>query len=571
MKETKEQLRLIKEIRKTRNKYNDIKLSSIHYGHLLRFFRKYKSYILRLIILIFLSSLVEMFLIILSRDKISSIYSILGSYFWSFFIIFIILFVVSSFFSIKQEKTIMVLFANDIRHKIFKYFIDKSIESIDNQKQANLIAKISYQLSLVSMGVSSVFFGIIRWFIYFFVAIIISYLIGLNLIIISLSFIILSLFIAIIAYYVAKNYVSQEATFYSQIMKHIDINLSEKYFIKNFNNEDFVIEKFDKLVNIDSFFRIRRNLWIGLSSKIVFLLILIFVILSNFFIYEFSSFINLLGTDNRFLFLFLMFYFPRALNQALRVGLYFFPAKLGLFLTVQKRGAILCRKDILKINNYISFFAKKTKLFKESRYFRNFNFKFQTGDRVLIYGDGFSGKTSLAKIFSGIKIYNPRALKVRIDDIRYDYPIWQRRFCDFYFFDLKLNSEKSLIEFILAKDKEQISSEEIEGVVRLISENQFIASKISYISNFNSSCKYIWSNSVSSFALQALHCIANKSKLIIIDNICLDPAYNDIIQILKILNEKLENSIFLVFSRNENDYLIYTQKHELNNEIKKIL
>jgi energy-coupling factor transporter ATP-binding protein EcfA2 len=216
------------------------------------------------------------------------------------------------------------------------------------------------------------------------------------------------------------------------------------------------------------------------------------------------------------------------------------------------------------------FHAKKTKLFKDGKYFRNLDFHFKKSERILFFGENFSGKTSLAKIFAGMRIYNPKAMKVKIDNKRYDYPIWQKLFCGAYFFDPKIFSEKSLMEFILGKDKEQINSSEIENVIKVISENQFIASKISSINNVNSSCVLAFNNNVSCFALQALHCIVNKKQLIIIDNIWIDLNYNDIIKIIEILSEKLEDSIIIVFSKENNNYLTYQQKYELGDEIRKI-
>ncbi len=570
MKEIKEQIRLIKDIRKTRNKYRDIRLFDIHYKYLRDFFKKYKSYIIRLVIFIFILGVVEVVLIVFARNQLFSSRGFLGPFFWYFFGIFFTLFFVGSFIVIKQERTIIILFANSIRRRILKYFIEKPVDYMDYGRQGDLIAKVSYQLPLVSMGVSNVFFSTIRWFIYFVIAILIAYISDLNLAIILIVLVLLSILLGIIAYNISKKYISQEVTFFTKIIRHIDINLSEKYFNKNFNKESVVLKKFNRLVNIDSFFRIRRDLWMRMGYTVVFVIVLFIVVLSNFFRNNFFLWGNLLGTEDKFFYLFLMFYFPRALNQALKVGLYLFPARLGLFLTINKRGRFLIKKDLLKIYKEISFYSKKSKIFKESKYFRNLNFVFQKGERVLFYGKGFSGKTSLAKMFSGINIYNARAFHVKIDNNRFDYLMWQRSFCGAYFFDPNVKSEKSLIEFILGRNKEEIDIVDIEKVVKIISDNDFISSKISSLNNFNSSCGKILENTTQAFALHALHCIANKPSLVVIDNIWLDTNYDDIIKILNIISENLPDSIIVVFSRENNNYLNYKQKYELDNEIKKI-
>ncbi|MDD3284665.1 MAG: hypothetical protein PHZ07_03670 [Patescibacteria group bacterium] len=571
MEEIKEQIKLIKEIRNVRNKYREIKLSKLHYKYLLNFFKKHKFYILRLIFFIFVSGSIEALLIIFSRNRLSSNNYFLSSFFWQFFTIFIIFFIFSSFLAIKQEKTITILFTNKIRRRILKFFIERPVDCMTYDKQGDLIAKISYQLPLVSMGVSNVFFGFIRWFIYFSIIMLIAYLTDLNLLIVSILFLLLSIIIGIVAYIISKKYVSQEVTFFSQIMKHIDINLSERYFNKNFNNESFVLDKFDRLVNIDSFFRIRRDIWIKMSSIFVSAFVLFVVVFINFFSNEFFSWIRLLNGSSGFLYLFLLFYFPRMLNQALNVGLYIFPAKLGLFLTISNRKAPFFRKNLLKIENKISFSVKKTKIFKESKYFRNLDFVFNRGERILFYGNNFSGKTSIAKIFSGIKIYNSRAFKVKIDDKRFDYPVWQKLFSDLYFFDSNVRSQKSLIEFILGKNKEKISISDIEKTIEIISKNNFIASKMTSLKNFNSSCEPVLENIISSFFLQALYCISNKPSIIIIDNLWVDTNYYDIIEVLNVLDKSLPDSIIIIFSSKNNSYLNYKQKYELGEEIKKTL
>lgn len=571
MTEIKRQIELIKELRLIRSKYQRLELSSLHYRYLVDFLRRHKWFVSGLLILLLVQGLIEAALIIFSRNQLSGDQQLfLAPFFWRFFFAFLVIFLINSFFSIRQEKTFMVLLANKIRRRLFKDYINKPLASLTQDNKADLMAKISYHIPLVSTGVSNSFFGFIRWLICLMVAVWISFLAGLNWTFILGAIIIFSLVIAIAAYFVARRYISQEVTFYSQMIRYVDINLSEKSFLKVFNQEPLVLKGFDRLVDFDSFFRIRRDLWMKMGGKVVFAILLIVSVLTHFFSQDFFSLIGLLNASQKFLFFFLLIYFSRALYEGLRVGLYFFPARLGLFLTIIRGSILQSRRNVLELERDLIFYSRKTKIFKEDVYHRNLMFKFLKGDRVLFFGGRRSGKSSLARTFAGLSAFNSKSLKVKIDGRRLDYSSWQKIGRGTYFFDFDFRSQGSLMEFILGRDKTDISQDDIALVLRICSDNKELADLVSASGNFNQAADTALSNPLAAFALQALHCLVNKPAFIIVDNPWLDLNYPEINGIIKTLDCALPGSILLLFSNSNNKILDYNNIYALDKKIEKI-
>lgn len=561
----KEQMNLLMKVRKNRSKFQATERPASRYNDLLIFFKKNKAIILGTVALFFTQGIIETSLILISRDKLSFIdHQILGSFFWELFIFFLAIFIVNSFLSIKQEKTIVVLFINSLRRRIFKNYLGQPLEDMKSEKQADLIAKISYHLPLVSMGISNSFFGLIRWLIYLISALVVAFFAGLNVPLIGSALLVLSVIIAITAYFTVKQYVSQEVTFYSQIIKHIDLSLSEKYFSKKFNLEPAILKKFDRLVKFDSIFRIRRDLWMKMVFKIIFALLLVISVSAHIFYSDLSSWINLIRPELKFLYAFLMIYLSRVVIEALRVGLYFFPAKLGLSLANIQTNKHLHRHNFIDIKQEIIFYSRKTKLFKAGKYYRDLKFNFLKAGRYLFYGANFSGKTTLAKLFLGAETYNSKAIKIKIDGVRMDFASYQKNFNKVYFFDPNFYSQKSLMEIILGSDREETDFPEIEQAIKIISAQPELAGLIAADDNFSATSDKIWNNRLAAFALHALHCLVKKPSLIIIDNLWLDLDYPDIDKILKIINQGLPESIIIIFANKNINNLNYDQRYDLD-------
>ncbi|HOF79855.1 MAG TPA: hypothetical protein PLA53_01645 [bacterium] len=364
------------------------------------------------------------------------------------------------------------------------------------------------------------------------------------------------------AYFIARRYISQEVTFYSRLIYYLDNNLSDKEFLKIFHQEGQVLSHFDRLVALDSFFRIRRDVWLKASSRLLFIVLLLLVSFLQLNSGNLLSLINLSDSHN-FSRLFLIVYLSRLANEALRIGLYWFPAKLGLYLTIVRSVGQLKFPQIFKIDKTIVFYSPKTKLFQQSAYYRRLSFSFKPGDRILFTGPNLSGKTRLARLLAGQGAYLPKSIHVKIDGRRFNYCQWQEIFGGAYLLDQTLaTTEKSLMEFLLGRDKQNIDLADIEKILAVVNKQKIIKDLVAADGNLNRSVRVI-DNHSSFFALQAAYCLINRPALIVVDNFWLDLGYNDIRVILNIMSQQLSDSIIICFSGQANKFLNYHQHYAI--------
>ncbi|MCX6795762.1 MAG: hypothetical protein NT165_03515 [Candidatus Falkowbacteria bacterium] len=564
MKGIRKQIKLIGQARQTRSKFQKIELSDLHFNFLRDFFRNRRFSLVALGFLLLSQGLVEAILIIFSRNQLVGQKTyFLATFFWQFLVLLLLVFFVNSYFSIRQEKTLGVFFANKLRRRIFKNYINQPLDKINYHNKAGLIAKISYQLPLASMGFSNSFFGLLRWLINLLVITILSVWSGLNWSLIILILIFSSVIIAFLSYLVSKNYISQEVTFYSRIMEEIDDSSTEKYFLKIMNRENDSLRRFDRLVKFDSFFRVRRDLWIKLCAKVVFALLLVVSIFSHFFSAQFFSDFGSISSGGKFLLLFLLIYFSRAIYESLRIGLYFWPGKMGLFLSVVERTKFSQREKRLAFHHSLDFYSRKLKLFKGASYWRHCHLAFSPGEKYLFYSNLSVGKSALAKALSGMGAFQSKALRIKIDGRRFSYRSFQRFGHGICFFDPGFYSEKSLLELIVGRDRAEMNFSEIEKTIELLSLNPSLFSLVAPDNNFNASAAAALASPKSAFAIFSLWCLKRRPRLIVIDNFWIDLGYQEIKDALATLEKSLPESTFIIFSRKENNYLTYYQKYEI--------
>lgn len=572
-KRMKSQARLLRRARAEAHKWRKITLSWVHYRYLLQFGREHLFLITGLSVLLFSQGFIEAILIMFSRDYASAnTRAWFFHHFWMVFVSLITIFLVNVYFSLKYERSLVVLLTNSIRRRLFGAYINRAHTHSTSETKADIIAKISYHLPLVSMGVSNVFFGVCRWLIYFALVVGIASMGGFHIGVISMCYVGISIVIAGGAYVISRYYASQEVTFYSRIIREVEMNASNIDFVKVFGQEQSVLKKFDSLVWFDSFFRVRRDIFMRIGASMVFILLVVVSVISHFLPNGFLSFIGSISIANRFLIIFLLMYFSRAFSEALKVGLYIFPARLGLFLTIVSSGNTATKADIpLARDECVTFHWYKTKLHKEGPYYKNAHFVFKPGERVLFYGDTMSGKTSLARIFAGIAAYTPRAIVVTIGTKRHDFSQWKRLSSRVYFFDPNFRTDRSLMECILGKIKDDISMEEFAQALDIINQYPAVAALVTSEGNYNASAHTILSNPVQACALHTLHVLVTRPHIIIIDNMWIDLEYRAIQDMVRILDMACSDTILIVYSHSRNELIAYTQYYELADKIKQIV
>lgn len=571
-KKLRRQAELLRLARREIGRIKKIRLGRLHGEYLFAFFRRHAPWILGLLALLLLQGISESVLVVLSRDQLSgSARYWLAGHFWTIFICLALFFLFLAYAAIRFERRLIVLLANGIRRRIFRMFLRQPLENYSSEKQAELVAKISYQLPLVSLGVANSSFGFWRWLVCLGILWVLCRAGGYSALWVIGVFIILSAALAAGSYIYARIYVSQEVTFYSRIIRAIDYQLANFSFIKLFSGESATLRRFDALVWLDSFFRVRRDLLVRFAFKFVFLILIFLSLYSHFFSADFFSRIAPGGHAARFLFIFVIIYLSRGLNEAARVGLYIFPAKLGLFLTVTAPGSVLTREQRLPIGSQaIIFQSHKTKLFSEGAYLHKLNLECAPGDRLSIHGKNLSGKSSFARLLCGISAFNPRSVTVKIGGERLNYTQWQRYKNAAYYIDLQFRSEYSLMECLAGKNKEDIKSDELTAIIGRLANYPELTRLVAADGNFNRSAAETFTQPLRSFALQTLHCLLADYRLIVIDNAWLDYSYPFIEQGLRLLSREKPAACLIIFSRLANNVLEYTRSYELVGDLKPV-
>ncbi len=269
---------------------------------------------------------------------------------------------------------------------------------------------------------------------------------------------------------------------------------------------------------------------------------------------------NLLISGIVFIYLIRLFY------TSLKIGLFILPARLGLILSLPEPQKDKSRQDIIKKISSITFKTKKTKLFWLGKYIKNINLEFNSKDRVLISGKSCVGKTHLGYLLSCMGRFNNQAWIVKANEKRYLYNDWQTKFRNAYFIEPQLTSEKNVGEILTGKNRENINQSDIEKVFQVISQCPPLHFILSFRKFTAENCQTITLNPVHLFALEAAYCLVNKPAIIVIDNLWVDLNQKRINEILKIMAEKLSDSIIILLATKENSLITYNQKYVISED-----
>jgi len=570
MEEKKSQIYLYQQKAEIRQANRPLKLEKFHFKYLKSFARHHKKEIIIFLSLLFCQILLEVILPLFARSHLFKTSVLLQ---WKQMTIAlcvliggVIIYIIIAFWELKIGKSLVIYLINNLRRKWIKIFTNKPFHKVTSENKASLIAKISYHLPLLQMGLDNSVIGLMQWALYVLGLLIISAFINPTLLIIVLLAIPVNIILALIGYYIAKHYVTKETTLYSKIIKHITSSLYELPFIQKHKLEKESIRTLDELVELDTHFRIRRKIWLLFGNRIIFGLLILVVGLSYIMRIYSPDFFLKIQVDNLLISGIVFIYLIRLFYTSLKIGLFILPARLGLILSLPEPQKDKSRKDIIKKISSISFKTKKAKLFWLGKYIKNINLEFNSKDRVLISGKSCTGKTHLGYLLSCMGRFNNQAWIVKVSEKRYLYNDWQKKFRNAYFIEPQLTSEKNVGEILTGKNRENISQSDIEKVFQVISQCPPFHFILSFRKFTAENCQTITLNPVHLFALEAAYCLVNKPAIVVIDNLWVDLNQERINKILKIMAEKLPDSIIILLATKENSLITYNQKYVISED-----
>ncbi len=566
MESKKEQINLFRMRNEIKQSLSSIRVGKDRYLYLKRFLRRNKILLFYAISFLLLQTIIEIFLLVLVNNTIGSIFVDFSNKSHSLLaitiLVFCLVYTFISFFAVRYERKLVLTLINDLRREAFSLNLSK--DTIDNnfRNRSDFIAKTSYHFSLLTMGIDNTLLSGIRWLLYFIVLLILTYVNKGFYLSLTGGIFIASILLFFAFYFVSKKYISRQIASYSKIIKHIANSMLEIPLIKNFHREFITKKNLDRIVDIDTHFRIIRDTWIRYSGRVVFILIIAagagyFLIASYYPVLEFNK-LNQVFVKGIF-----YIYAVRALYSISKAGLYLLPLRLGIFLSIPEYSI----KNIKPRKNWnfktINFKSNKIKLFKEGSYYKNISLEFSKGGRYLFYGDYRIGKTHLAALIAGQGYFSRHSWVVKVDSERLSYNVWSEIFHDSYMFNMNFYSDASVGEVILGKEREDIEESDISKINNLALKHPVFLSVFSKTRFTGESIRLYASSPVSLFTIQAAYCILNRPKVIVIDNSFIDLKYKQIEDLLKILESELPESIIIIFSREKNSIINYSSTYEM--------
>lgn len=562
-----EKIKLLRRRRVQRLENRPLWPSREHLDYLFKFFSKQRRLLYFSLTCLFLQGLFEVALILISHRYLKSSYGIGLAVSTKALLILILiiaaLYLSMSFGAIKSERVLIIRLINDLRASWFKLFLYKRPEEYSLENKGMLIAKVSYHLPLLSTGLANSLAGAIRWLMFVAILLFLSFVFGYKLLIFALIAIIVGLLVAAIGALVSYRFVTKETTFYSQIIRLLDFNLSDWRFVKTFKREGAVVKEFDSLVELDSYFRVRRDLWLRFSVSLVFIFLVLISFGAGTWNNRLEYFFGAASLDTRFVMIIALVYFSRLLYESLRVGLYSVPLALGLKLSVPEFAPRhLGAGKELKAKSLI-FSSTKTKLFKRSTAYRSFKFEFKRGERYLVNGGLRSGRSLLARLLAGQAVYGRRAWVIKLTKKRYFYNEFFDKYGGFYYFDPKFSSERSLLETVLGKEKTSVSALDLSRASTLVNQYPQLREIFGEREDWRYRADKFCTNTKNVFLIQAIYCLLNPPYLITIDNAFLDRNDAEIKAILSLLDKLLPQTIIIAFAASENSSFNYQKTYEI--------
>ena len=548
-----------------------------HFTFVFEFLKKNRRHIGALVSLLLLQAILEisalMFVNSSIRDRAYTAFHqgyltiLLGG-----ILVSIAIYLTVSFFALKIERGMVLGFINTLRRNWFKLILSRTELSMTHDRGADFIAKASYHFPLVSLGIDHSALGTLRWALCACILLVVGSIGGGSLLVGACAIIVLSGVVGFGAYMVANHYISQEVASYSQVIRYIDSSLSEFAAIKTFHQENGALKDLDARVNNDTYFRIRRDIWLRYFSKVVYTVLFLGTLAVLIFgFYHPAFFLGIYASDDVFLAGIISLYSIRIFYEAGRTGLYVPPLRLGLILSIPEK--MVADFKIKKENPWstLEFKSNKVKLHLEANYFKNVSIHLQKGKSYLFSGAPYSGKTSIAELFSGKARFNKDAWLVKLDTARLDYRQWAGEFHQSFFISPYFYSEKTIGEIIFGKEKQNITAEDLFTVYAIAEKHPLLSILVSKKRFVGESLKVFQANGTLLFAAYILHCLVRQPSLIIVDNQWLDLSYPEINDLVMLVRRELPGSTIAVFARTNNDILPYDEKYEIQtNEIKRI-
>lgn len=557
---------IISESNKIRSELSYSKLDRIQKDFLKRFVKTRKKTIWFLVILVVVETLLGLSLPTISHFYLEKSFALMNYQTFMFvgisLIFLIVLYMVNSYYRIFIGQKFSLALINEIREAWYAYFIKHSAAFNRKFDGKKLMTKLLYHVQLLRMGLNNIVYQIIQASLLYIGIIAFAFLFNPKLFVVLWVSLPVVLIVFVVMDYIGRYYVTREQTFNSRIVGHLADSLLNFDVLKTQAREEEKLREFDNYIQLDTFFRIRRQLWVQYSNRVLYGLMLLFGVLLYFVqlywpFVEFDSISNVASTG------FILGFFGKVLFSFARVGIFMEAFRLGLRLSTPAFRYDLSR-SIQSPPNWetLRFSGKKTKLSNRGGYIKNFDMKFKKGNRILVYSDNSYGKTTLARVIAGQKCID--SLNVTLDRKRVPSKKWCFYRSENYFIKANPTFDISLGEYLLGESKAKITRYDIDAVYKELKPYKIFDFIFDHkdvlgrrITNNNLSITEI-------ILIQIAYCLLRPKSIISIDHMCFDQSKNEIIEGIKLLEKNSKSTTFVFFSSKANKTFNYAKTYHLD-------
>lgn len=554
----KKQLNMFSKRNEIRNEVRPIFLNTIQKKYIKNFLRANKNSIRKLIIGIIAITSIEIgipFFVNMFLKKYAYQLNITSMYYsLSILTVIFCLYLYLNYKTIIEQKSLILSFINKARIDWLNLYFNKSIVSFSNRDKSTILVKLSYHFSLLLLGAQNSLFFLLQWVFLSIGLLIMNAIIDPVLLITSLICIPINLAIIGVTYFLSSYYLANDQTLYSRILRKISEFSMSFSLWKSLGKEGDFIKEIKKIVDMDTYFRVKRELVFAMGDKVLFASITLASAFS-YVVFLYLPVFQFEGTLHSFVYILTIALQIKLLYLSVRIGFFYYPLKLGLFLSIPDSEKYKGRnkKNIL-IKKEITFSSSKVRLSDRLPYKKDLKFKFELGKKYLIFGNTYSGKSLLASVFAGfIPPKNARSWIIRIDGMRMLYLDWFYSYKKVFYINHIFFAETSL-KNIFDKEHDEFD------VLKKYSVFDFMFKHKKYIGQKIDKTNFSFSHIA---LLQIAYCILQKPQCIIIDNLFLDIDHDEIRQGIEIMARECRESACIFFSKNKNTIIEYDEIYNI--------
>jgi len=531
---------------------SQLKLQDGQKSYLKNYASKHKNSILILFFFLFSQILVEVALLFYGRIYFKQIVTLLERpMLWKAFLVLLVmigLYISVSYLAIKASRTILVEFINNIRENWFTRYLTKFSAEGNKSSRVKLLTKMTYHFSLVQMGFNQVLTNAIYTLFSLFIILAIIPTIAPRYLILVPVILLVYILIIGLGYYISYKYVSKEQTLSTSIVNHVADSIYRIEFIKQHDREQVEIDHLNNLVELDSYFRIRRGLWMSMGGRVMFVSVLLFFSALQILRVYYPDLMLQEASDTLFISGIISLVLIRVAYKTMSLGLFLPPLRIGLILATPSSDLEAVSGEKYKLSK-LELYSSKTKLNPILKdYYSDLSFEFEKGDRVQFVLEDEKEAFNLRTIFSGNSLKGRMTWHVKVNSKREKYQKWGELYDLPYVLRSNLASEVSIGELVSGLPKREIGESEINDIFTLLSkykEFQFVFDLAKTTAVITKESSFTQSELA---LLQLAHCLYKKPEVIIVNEAWNLQQNQDVQSIIKLVETKLTESIILNFS-----------------------